>query len=321
MTQIKLQHIEKTFAAERTAFQCEQLLISAGSKVGIAGETGSGKSTLLKIIAGLEKPDLGETLFNSEPIYPKLDRLIPGHPEMAYLSQSFELPKFVTVYEFLDDRLNDETDILRITEICRISHLIEKDTGALSGGERQRVALAKILLKRPKVLLLDEPYSNLDPHHKRDMKEVIEEIGSETGATILMVSHEPTDLLPWADEILVLKGSKIVQKAEPNQIYLNPEDVYVAGLFGEYQIIDEKKWKIGDGNRILRPEQFTIGKKGKEGIVKSIRYQGSHDLLFVKIDDDLIKVRSKSGDLKVGESIGLSLETSVYQETASSLHP
>ena len=124
MSFLKLQNIQKSYSQERKAFACPSLEISKGKKIGIAGETGSGKSTLLKIIAGLEKPDEGEVLMDSKSVYPKLDRLIPGHPEMAYLSQSFELPKFIKVIEYLKTNSIEEERFDQVTNLCRVKQLL-----------------------------------------------------------------------------------------------------------------------------------------------------------------------------------------------------
>ena len=303
MALIELRNIKKYYTEKVLAFQCDSIVIEKGKKIGIAGETGSGKSTLLKIVAGLEKPDEGEALFHAESIYPKLDRLIPGHPEIAYLSQSFELAKSISVYEFLKTEYSDEEDVNEIATLCRVVELLNKPTRSLSGGEKQRVALAKALLKEPEVLLIDEPYSNLDHHHKRIMREVVEKICKETEATIIMVSHEPTDLLPWADEIMVLKNSEVIQRGTPKEIYNQPQNRYQAGLFGEYVVLHAEHWNLGSGEFIARPEQFSIENEGKGGVIESIKYHGSFEILKVNLGNEKVLVRSMLGIHKVGEKV------------------
>jgi len=203
-------------------------------KVALAGETGSGKSTLLKIIAGLIQPDKGKVFFEGERVLGPLERLIPGHPAIAYLSQHFELRNNYTVGEVLEmASLMAEEEAVLIYEICQISHLLERKTDQLSGGERQRIALARLLVTAPRLLLLDEPFSNLDMIHKRLLKTVIRNLGERMRITCWLVSHDPRDTLPWADEILVLRGGRIIQQGTPDQILRQPVDDYVAELFEE----------------------------------------------------------------------------------------
>ncbi|WP_425391530.1 ABC transporter ATP-binding protein [Ekhidna sp.] len=314
MSFLKLQNIEKSYAADRPAFSCSSLELAKGTKIGIAGETGSGKSTLLRIIGGLEKPDKGKVHMDGTSVYPKLDRLIPGHPEMAYLSQSFELPKFIKVIEFLQSNAIEEERFDQIASLCRVKQLLDKDTRALSGGERQRVALAKVILKEPVVLLLDEPYSNLDPHHKRIIKEVIRDISKETDVTILMVSHDPSDLLPWADEILILKDGEIVQIGTPKEVYYQPVNEYTAGLFGDYQKLDGSKWSSLKQDLIVRPEQLTLNNHGKTGEVKAVYFHGNHELIEVKTAHETIQARSAPGTYQKGDKVGVSLKLTDYSK-------
>src|SRR5687767_2904429 len=140
-------------------------------KIAIAGETGSGKTTLLKIIAGFIQADEGEVMFEGEKIKGPQERLIPGHPHIAYLSQHFELRNNYRVEEVLEyaNTLPPE-ESKRLYEICHISHLLQRKTDQVSGGEKQRIALAKLLTTSPRLLLLDEPFSNLDMRHRNVLK-------------------------------------------------------------------------------------------------------------------------------------------------------
>jgi ABC-type sulfate/molybdate transport systems ATPase subunit len=231
-------------------------------KIAIAGSTGSGKTTLLKIIAGLIEPDKGVAFLGEERIKGPSERLIPGHPQIAYLSQQFELRHHYRVAEVLEmasHLTQDKADI--IYRVCRIDHLLYRMTHELSGGERQRIALARLLVKAPKLLLLDEPFSNLDPIHKSLLKKVIEEIGSELSITAILVAHEPSDLLSWADTILVLKEGRMVQCDQPAVIYRHPRNEYVAALFGKYIVPTNELRRLLNiplQCQYLRPEQFVI---------------------------------------------------------------
>src|SRR5690349_14976068 len=177
-----------------------------GRKLVVAGETGSGKTTLLKTIAGLAQADKGKVLFEGQRVLGPAEKLIPGHGGIAYLSQEFELPQHLRIEQVLE-YANElpEAEAIALFRVCRIDHLMKRKTHQLSGGERQRIALAKLLIGAPRLLLLDEPFSNLDIIHKELLKSVIRDIGQKLGITCMLVSHDPMDTLSWAEEILVIK--------------------------------------------------------------------------------------------------------------------
>lgn len=221
------------FALQPVSFTQRQF-----QKLAVAGETGAGKSTLLQIIAGLIQPSSGEVQFEGARVKGPTEQLMPGHPGIAYLSQHFELPKFLRVEQVLRYANRFGTlDVPTLFAVCRISHLATRQTNQLSGGEKQRIALARLLLAAPKLLLLDEPFSNLDRVHKAVLKAVIQDIGDQLGITCLLISHDPTDTLSWADEIMVLKAGHLIQQGPPTHIYHQPVDEYTAGLFGDYNLL------------------------------------------------------------------------------------
>jgi iron(III) transport system ATP-binding protein len=289
-------------------------------KIAIAGETGSGKSSLLQTIAGLIQPTAGTIIFDNKRVKGPQEQLIPGHPGIAYLSQQFELPRFLRVeqvLEYANKLTSGEADTLY--EVCRINHLLERKTDQLSGGERQRIALAKLLLTSPKLLLLDEPYSNLDMVHKSVLKSVIHDIGEILDITCILVSHDPLDTLSWADEIMVLKNGKIMQQATPEEIYQKPVNEYVAGLFGSYNLIPAANAKIfesGSGIKtkgkklLIRPENFKLVKTENEtlsGKVKKVQYFGSFYELEVLVSGILLKVKTQENGIKKGNLISVSV--------------
>jgi iron(III) transport system ATP-binding protein len=283
-------------------------------KIVIAGETGSGKSTLLRIIAGLEQPASGEVLFDNQKVKGPADQLVPGHPKIAYLSQQFELPKSLRVEQVLEySNTLPPAHEARIFSVCRIAHLLKRRTNELSGGEKQRIAIARLLIQQPKLLLLDEPFSNLDRVLKGTLKEVIDDIGKKLKITCILVSHDPTDTLPWADEILVLKAGKIIQRASPKEIYEKPVNTYVAGLFGTYNVLSSewiKKLGIKTAAKkvIVRPEHFQLVAKASKtisGQIERIHFFGTHLLLEVQAKGQLFYVATTEGKHVVGEKMHL----------------
>lgn len=290
-------------------------------KIAIAGETGSGKSTLLKIIAGLVQPDSGAVLFENQSVKGPHDKVIPGHPDICYLSQDFELPKFLRVeqvLEYANTRSEEEAGILY--EVCRITHLLSRKTDQLSGGERQRIAIARLLISSPKLILLDEPFSNLDRIHGTILKSIIKDISGRLKVSVILISHDPEDILPWADKILILKNGKIVQKGSPEKIYRRPVNEYTAALFGKYNFIDPvdklflklvKKRKNGK-KLFVRPEHFKLVSKRSHGLpgkVIQVNFIGSHYEIEVKCSGSIITVKNDSGSFDKGDPVYVSLSS------------
>ncbi len=289
-------------------------------KIGIAGETGSGKSTLLKMIAGLVQPTTGEILFEGRKIRGPQEQLLPGHSDIAYLSQHFELRNNYRVAEVLsmaNNISNEEAAI--IYKVCRISHLLKRKTDQLSGGEKQRIALAKLLTAAPALLLLDEPFSNLDTAHKNMMKAVIADISDILNITCVLVSHDPADVLSWADQVLIMQDGKMIQQGSPEQVYKQPVNEYAAALFGSYTIISLDLVEdfialfginINGRDIFIRSENFKIT-KDKSGtlaaIVTKVMFCGSYYEIEAKILKDTLIIKTNLRNIIRGETIYISV--------------
>jgi ABC-type sugar transport system ATPase subunit len=288
-------------------------------RIGIAGETGSGKSTLLKMIAGLIQPDGGEVFFEGTKVLGPLDQLLPGHPKIGYLSQHFELRNNYRVEELLamSNRLSDE-DAAIVYAVCQIDHLMKRKNDEISGGEKQRIALAKLIITAPSLLFLDEPFSNLDRVHKQIIQSVIDDICTQLKITCILVSHDATDLLYWADRLLIMKDGKIIQDGSPKQLYFHPANEYVAALLGEYNLVDTGlhpafEQLFGEGVKgkkaMVRPEQFSINKEGigLSGIVKRVLFFGSYYIIEVLSDGLIIKIRTAAFQFYTGDKVFIQL--------------
>jgi ABC-type Fe3+/spermidine/putrescine transport system ATPase subunit len=273
-------------------------------KLAIAGATGAGKTTLLKIIAGLTEPTEGVVRFNNEKVKAPNEQLIPGHPSIAYLSQYFELRNHYRVEELLEMTCKvTQPEADKVYQVCRIDHLLKRWTHQLSGGEKQRIALARLLVISPKLLLLDEPYSNLDPFHKATLKEVINDLSEQLHMTCTLVSHDPADTLSWADEIIVLKEGEFIQKGTPEKIYRKPVDEYVAALFGPYNKLSDSLQKMFDEFLsvktngtipFIRPESLRLVNKGMgvRGEVNKVNFKGNFYEVEVRIGGERLLVFS-----------------------------
>jgi ABC-type sugar transport system ATPase subunit len=287
---------------------------SAGQKIAIAGETGSGKTTLMRIVAGLGQADSGNVSFDGQQVKGIYDKLMPGHKGIAYLSQHFELPNKYRVSELMN-YANDLTDeaSLKLYSVCRIDHLMHRWSQTLSGGEKQRVALARLLTQAPKLLLLDEPYSNMDLIHKLQLKAVIDDVHQQLGVTLMLISHDAMDILPWADEVFVMKDGNIIQSGTPQYIYTQANTLYTAGLFGKYNVLSPTlaaALNLTSPPLCLRPEDIVLSKDemhGLQGVVQKISYMGSHYEVEMLVGNETLTARTGEHTIQQGDVLTVSL--------------
>ena len=291
-----------------------------GQKLAIAGETGSGKTTLLKMMAGLMEPTTGSVLFNGDRILMPSEQLIPGHPKIAFLSQHFELRNNYRVEELLEMANKMEPARARyMYEICRIQHLLSRKTNQISGGEKQRIVLAQLLTTEPSLLLLDEPFSNLDKIHKQIMQDVIADIATHFDTTCVLVSHDAADLLPWANRMLLIKEGAVIRDDAPATIFYAPQNEYEAKLLGACNCIPVSMFSrirqlITDANTdqqlYIRPSQLLLEKptgKGLQGTVTGVLFMGSHYMVHLQIDGLVLEVSAFEPGITLGETYSVRL--------------
>jgi iron(III) transport system ATP-binding protein len=321
MALLEVNNISKV---EREKYVVNNITFSQKSlqKIAIAGATGSGKTTLLKMIAGFIQPDTGEILFDNKRVLGPWELLIPGHPKIAYLSQHFELLnnyKVDVLLERSNQLSNSKAD--EIYSICRIEHLLKRKTNELSGGEKQRIALALQLIKIPQLLILDEPFSNLDAVHKSIIKGVIQDVYESLNLSCIMVSHDAQDILSWADTIIIMQDGSIIQQGSPKEIYYQPINEYCAGLMGAYNLVDanilssiinNKEVKLNGKNAFVRPEQFGIETNADNGFkatIKNISFWGSYYTIDVVTNHQQLSIKTNHCNYSIGDTIYLSLAT------------
>ena len=291
--------------------------IKRGDIVAIIGESGSGKSTLLKCIYGLLKPDAGEVLMNDKRVKGPDEQLIPGNAEMKMVTQDFSLNIYAKVYDNIASMLSNtdikakETKTLEIMEHLRITKLKDKKIIELSGGEQQRVAIAKALISNTKVLLLDEPFSQVDSLLKNQLRADIKRLAKETGLTIILVSHDPTDGLFLADQLLILKQGKLLQNDKPETIYQNPSDLYTAQILGNAVILTKEEAsqlgiKTTKQHVVFYPEWVELKSTWQSRRFEELEvyYKGFYDELLLERNG--VKIRAlqlNSGEHKKNDHI------------------
>ncbi|MDF1823754.1 MAG: ABC transporter ATP-binding protein [Verrucomicrobiales bacterium] len=261
------------------------LSIAHGQVLALIGESGSGKTTLLRLAAGLESPDGGRVLIDGNVVADAENQRKEVPPEKRQLGLVFQdgalfphLNAFRNVSYGLRHCSQSEkaARVVECLELVDLSGKEKRFPHELSGGERQRLALARALAPSPKLLLLDEPFSHLDPALRRKLREEIHSILSRLGQTALMVTHDPEDALAIASRVAIMDRGNILQTGSPSEVYLEPVDQYCAERFGPANGVRDRE----SGNiRWRRPEDARwipcdLAEEGDMVTVTSVRSMG-----------------------------------------------
>lgn len=295
--------------------------IKKGQNIAVIGESGCGKSTLLKLIYGLYDLNEGEITYKGEVVTGPKHNLIPGMPYMKYLAQDFDLMPFVTAAEnvgsFLSNFYPDQKQqrIQELLDIVEMGDFADVKAKYLSGGQQQRIALAKVLALEPQVLLLDEPFSHIDNFRKNALRRNLFAYLKQKGITVIVATHDSTDALSFADETIVIKQGRMLDKAPSREIYYNPTDKYTASLFGE---VNEIKLELltltqnPDETVLLYPHQLHIVEGGPLSVViKQCYFKGSRYLVKAALGRQVLFFEHYK-ELAVNEEVTLAVDRNAF---------
>ena len=272
MSKIVLEHIDK-FYEENHVLKDINLTIEDGDFMTLLGPSGCGKTTTLRVISGLEKPQNGKMTINDEKI---IDADVAFYEEpskrgLNLVFQSYALWPHMTVFENVAFGLKIkkipkkevEEQVMKALETMRIAQYRDRYPNELSGGQQQRVAIARAIASSPKLLLLDEPLSNLDARLRIDMRAELKRLHKETGTTIIYVTHDQVEALTMSTRIALFKEGEIAQVDTPLGIYTNPVDLTAADFIGNPRInfVDAKAVCDGDTLKVISPFGEYIYKK------------------------------------------------------------
>lgn len=240
MSIIELSNISKRYRnADKFAVDQVSFSLKKGEILALVGESGSGKTTLLRLIAGLEHPDSGTIQLAGNTIVNGQKSLPANKRKTGMVFQDYALFPHLTIFEnvrFGLSGLSKDAAEQRVHEALELTGLkedVKKYPHQLSGGQQQRVALARALAPRPELLLMDEPFSNLDTILRDQVREEVQQIIKSVGITAILVTHDTKDAFSTADKIAVMLGGKLLQIDTPDALYNEPKSAYVAELFGK----------------------------------------------------------------------------------------
>ena len=315
MAEIKLHHVSKIFNQVRVIDSLD-LVIPDGKFTVLVGPSGCGKTTLLRMIAGLGPATSGQVLMDGQDI----TDLDPGKRDIAMVFQNYAIYPMMTVRDNIDFGLKNRKvpkaeRQRRIAEVARmtgLTELLDRRPSTLSGGQRQRIALARAMVKQPKVFLMDEPLSNLDAKLRNSMRSELIELHKSLRTTFAYVTHDQVEAMAMADMIVLINKGKIMQKGNPRELYNDPDNTFTAQFMGTPPMnVFSCDGKIQMG---FRPERAELSRteNGKAVYRRKARIitcemLGSETVYKVETGDGIMMVKSRECEFEAGEECHLSV--------------
>jgi iron(III) transport system ATP-binding protein len=322
----------------RQALKAFSLTVEDGEIVSLLGPSGSGKTTALRIAAGLETPQRGTVHVGEKLVYADAVNVPPEARDAGLLFQDLALFPHLTVAENVGFGLRDGGKARRarvgaMLELVGLQEQARSYPHQLSGGQQQRVALARALAPKPSVLLLDEPFSNLDVVLRQQVRREMADLLKKTGTSVLLVTHDPEEALYISDRVAVMRDGTIVQVAAPEALYLAPADRFVASFFGHINVIPATvkdgraatpfgsiaATGVGDGvvvDVLVRAQGLLVSKASDtaHAVVRSARILGSAILLELEplaetgLKAPLVARAALGSHPQAGERVSLALD-------------
>lgn len=311
---LSIQNVSYAYSEPNTVLENITLSVKDGNYIALLGESGCGKSTLLEIIYGLMDLEQGEIFYNDEKLLGPKYNLIPGHPFMKYLAQDFSLMPYTTVAEnvgeFLSNIYKDKKqarvdELLEVVDMTDFANIKVKN---LSGGQKQRVAIARVLAKEPKILLLDEPFSHIDNFRKNNLRRRLFSYLKQQNISCIVATHDSTDALSFADEVHIIRNKRIIADGAPKELYKNPKTRYVASFFNEVNEIPASNFGLKSKETlILYPEKIKIvAQSNIQATVSQCFFKGTHYLVETMLNDSPVLVQHYR-EVEIGTVVGLEL--------------
>lgn len=301
------------FFGEKEALINLNFSIDHNSIVSVLGPSGCGKTTLIRLIAGLEQIQNGEIFLEKSLVANKNLNVPPEKRSISYVFQDFALFPHMTVLENISfaagSKSNKKQLIDQVINLSKVENFLDKYPHSLSGGEQQRVALARSIAVQPKLLLLDEPFSDLDINLKREIIDDTLHLINSLESSAIVVTHNAEEAMFLSDAILVMEKGKLIQIGTPHEIYFKPSNLYVASLFGETNIFRSKvidntcltplgRIKTSnlsnnqDVDVVVRPEAIKLNLEKSpllnpnSGVVVDSKFLGNSAIIHMTVNDE-----------------------------------
>ncbi|MBW2059802.1 MAG: ABC transporter ATP-binding protein [Deltaproteobacteria bacterium] len=291
MKDLELRNVTKTFGSF-TAVKDLSIEVEEGEFVSFLGPSGCGKTTTLRMIAGFIEPTAGEIFIQGR----KVNDLPPYQRDTGMVFQNYALFPHMTVFDNIAFGLryrktpkNEiEQRVREMLRLVRLPGLEDRKPSELSGGQQQRIALARALVIKPKVLLLDEPLSNLDAKLREGLRVELRQIQQEVGITSIFVTHDQEEALTLSDRVIVMNEGEIVQTGTPFEVYENPQSLFVGRFLGQSNLFECKVLSIQADEAVVQLKGgLTLGAVVREGVEEG-------DTVKVLIRAERIRVSEKS---------------------------
>lgn len=291
---LQVNNITFGYSKNKTVLENFSFSIQKGEHLCVMGESGCGKSTLLKAVYGLVDLQKGAIFWKENQVLGPEFNLVPGFEEFKYVAQDFDLMPYISVSEnikkflsrFYPKESEERTqELLEVIEMKAFEHVKVKN---LSGGQKQRVAIARALAREPQLLLLDEPFGQIDNFKKNSLRRSLFHYLKEKNITCIVATHDKNDALSFADKLLVIKNKKILVNNIPREVYNNPKEKYIAALFDDVNEI-----KINNKSYLLYPHQIEITKDSElKATVLNSYFKGSYWLIEVEMEKQNIYINN-----------------------------
>ena len=309
---VRIDNVTKTFG-QTTAVSNFSAELEDGHLICLLGPSGCGKSTLLNMLCGIIPVSQGQIYFDDKDV----TKLPPDQRNIGMVFQNYALYPHMTVAENIAfpleiQKVKKDERKARVEEIAKLVHvdnLLRRYPSELSGGQQQRVAIARAMVKKPQLLLMDEPLSNLDARLRLEMREEIRRIQKETGITTVFVTHDQEEAMSISDSILLMKDGVLIQNGLCQELYINPNCLFVAEFLG-----NPPANKIIQDDKILaiRPEAFFLDPNGTEAEIQFISEMGKDQIVTMTYLGNTVRAILNLDDKNVG--IGSKIKVSVKQK-------